>query len=301
MASPPFSAYRLNPSTFRITENSLLSKTPAEKPQIYLKFYDTLIVIIDTGSARKPDNQTMTLRKFIETVPVAENGEKPLNEAGKREYVLVMTHCHFDRIGGISEFPTSTVSASSAAGSFLAPATLPAHSLCELVAIPTPTYTPTLFLEDGGTFPHVAAHETPLTALHTPGHTPDSLSLYDPEERTLFVGDTLYENTAMTFPSQGNLQAYMASLDKLLALVDKEGGQVKLAAGRGVWDSDAAVFVGFVKQFMERVLSGDAKGESKGESRGIKVIQYNEQKAAFFGPERVFDEGRRALGYPCAN
>lgn len=100
MASlPPFSAYRLNRSTFRITENSLLSKTPAEKPQIYLKFYDKTIVIIDTGSARKPDNQTMTLRKFIETVPVAQNGGKPLNKAGKREYVLVMTHCHFDRIG----------------------------------------------------------------------------------------------------------------------------------------------------------------------------------------------------------
>lgn len=203
----------------------------------------------------------------------------------------------FPIIGGISEFPTSVVASSSAAGSFLAPATLGAHSLCDLVAIPTPTYIPTLFLEDEDTFPHVAMHETPLTVLHTPGHTPDSLCLYDPEERTLFVGDTLYENTAMTFPVQGNLQAFMASMDKLLALVYSEGGGVKLAAGRGVWDVDAVVLVGFVKRLMKRVLKGDVKGESKGESRGIKVIQYEQQKVAFFGPEMVFDEGRRALGY----
>lgn len=99
MASPAFSAYRLNHSTFRITENSLLTKSSAEKPQIYLKFYDALIVVIDTGSARKPDDQNITLRQFIETVPVAANGGKPLNEGGRREYTLVMTHCHFDRIG----------------------------------------------------------------------------------------------------------------------------------------------------------------------------------------------------------
>lgn len=76
-----------------------MAKTPADKPQIYLKFYDKTIVVIDTGSARKPDNETMTLREFIETVPVAQNAGKPLNRDRKREYVLVMTHCHFDRIG----------------------------------------------------------------------------------------------------------------------------------------------------------------------------------------------------------
>lgn len=205
-------------------------------------------------------------------------------------------------IGGISDFPASTVvCASSAARSFLAPATLPAHSLCELVAIPTPTYTPTVFLEDGETFPHVAVHETPLLVVHTPGHTPDSLSLYDPGERNLFVGDTLYENTAMTFPMQGNLQAYMTSLDKLLALVHNERDGATLAGGRGVWDVDAGTLVGYVRGFMERVLRGSVVGEGKGESRGIKVIEYGEGKVSFFAPERVFEDGRKALGFAYAS
>lgn len=199
--------------------------------------------------------------------------------------------------GGISEFPNSTVCASSAARSFIAPATLTVHSLCDLVAIPTPTYTPTLFLEDGDTFPRVAAHETPLMVLHTPGHTPDSLSLYDPKERTLFVGDTLHENTAVTFPMQGNVQAYMASLDKLLALVYNERNGAKLAGGRGVWNVDAGALLGFARGLMVGVLNGTVKGEVKGESRGIKVIEYSKEKMSFFGPDRVFEEGRRAFGF----
>lgn len=134
-------------------------------------------------------------------------------------------------------------------------------------------------------------------ALLTPGHTPDSLCVYDPEERTLFVGDTLHENTAVTFPAQGNVQAYVASLDKLLALVYSEGGRVKLAGGRGVWDVDAVTLLGFAKRMMKKILKGELKAESKGESRGFKIVQYDEQKVGYFGPELVFEAGRKALGY----
>lgn len=38
-----------------------------------------------------------------------------------------------------------------------------------------------------------------LQVLHTPGHTPDGLSLYDPLEKRLFSGDALY-------PARGALQ-----------------------------------------------------------------------------------------------
>lgn len=133
--------------------------------------------------------------------------------------------------------------------------------------------------------------------LHTPGHTPDSLSLYDPKERTLFVGDTLHENTAVTFPMQGNVQAYMASLDKLLALVYNERNGARLAGGRGVWNVDAGALLGFARGLMVGVLRGTVKGEVKGESRGIKVIEYSKEKMSFFGPDKVFEEGRRAFRF----
>lgn len=123
--------------------------------------------------------------------------------------------------------------------------------------------------------------------MHTPGHTPDSLSLYDPEERTLFVGDTLYENTAITFPAQGDPEAYRASLDKLLAFVHMEGGGVKVAAGRGVWGVDAGALVGFVKELVERVLIGG----------GVRVIKCGEEKATFFGPERAFEESVKMFSH----
>lgn len=200
--------------------------------------------------------------------------------------------------GGVSSFPTSTVGASSASRAFFAPSTLAANSLCTLVNIPPPAYVPTIFLEDEDTFPHVSIHESALTILHTPGHTPDSLCIYDPGERVLFAGDTLYENTAITFPMQGNVKLYLQSLDKLLSLVDSEGEGVKIAGGRGVWDADAGVLVKEAKRLIERALSGEVEVQEKGESRGNKLVEYGEGKIAFFGPESIFEDGRKATGAP---
>jgi len=61
-----------------------------------------------------------------------------------------------------------------------------------------------------------------LTAVHTPGHTPDHLCFALPEERTLFSGDHVMGwSTSVIIPPDGEMQAYMRSLDKLLDRDDK--------------------------------------------------------------------------------
>jgi glyoxylase-like metal-dependent hydrolase (beta-lactamase superfamily II) len=58
-----------------------------------------------------------------------------------------------------------------------------------------------------------------LVALHTFGHTRDSLSLWDASDGTLFTGDlVLGTGTAVLDDAPGALTDYMASLDRLLAL-----------------------------------------------------------------------------------
>jgi glyoxylase-like metal-dependent hydrolase (beta-lactamase superfamily II) len=58
-----------------------------------------------------------------------------------------------------------------------------------------------------------------LVALHTFGHTRDSVSLWDASESTLFTGDlVLGTGTAVLDDAPGALTDYMASLDRLLAL-----------------------------------------------------------------------------------
>lgn len=161
--------------------------------------------------------------------------------------------------------------------------------------MPTPLYTPTIYLEDEDIFPHVSVQETPLSILHTPGHTPDSLTLYDSDEGVLFVGDTLHENIPITFPEQGNVGLYLQSLDKLLSFVHREGGGVKIAAGRGAWDVDAEELIKEAKGLIERALRGGVKGISKENG----VSEYSAGRGVgFSGPERVFEEGRKAIGCP---
>ncbi|MBS0393101.1 MAG: MBL fold metallo-hydrolase [Proteobacteria bacterium] len=59
-----------------------------------------------------------------------------------------------------------------------------------------------------------------LTVLHTPGHTPTSLSLYDAERRQLFCGDFMYPGLLYAFLPGASRSAYRESAARLLALLD---------------------------------------------------------------------------------
>jgi glyoxylase-like metal-dependent hydrolase (beta-lactamase superfamily II) len=61
-----------------------------------------------------------------------------------------------------------------------------------------------------------------LEAVHTPGHTSDHLSFALPEEQTLFSGDHVMGwSTSVIIPPDGEMRAYMSSLEKLLARDDR--------------------------------------------------------------------------------
>ena len=51
----------------------------------------------------------------------------------------------------------------------------------------------------------------------TPGHTPDSVSLYDAQRRQLFVGDFMYPGHLYAFIPGASRSAYLASTRRLLA------------------------------------------------------------------------------------
>ena len=58
-----------------------------------------------------------------------------------------------------------------------------------------------------------------LTALHTPGHAPDHLAFWMPEDRVLFTGDLVLGSgsTTITHP-EGDVAAFLASLARVRAL-----------------------------------------------------------------------------------
>ena len=66
----------------------------------------------------------------------------------------------------------------------------------------------------------VEAGDTTLSAIHTPGHSPDHLCFWHEESRTLFCGDLSMKGGTVWIPArlQGDLGDYLASLERVLAL-----------------------------------------------------------------------------------
>jgi glyoxylase-like metal-dependent hydrolase (beta-lactamase superfamily II) len=66
----------------------------------------------------------------------------------------------------------------------------------------------------------VEAGDDRLRTVHTPGHAPDHLCFWHEESRVLFAGDLAVKGTTVYIPPnlQGDLAAYLASLDRVRAL-----------------------------------------------------------------------------------
>jgi len=96
----------------------------------------------------------------------------------------------------------------------------------------------------------IAAGETHLVAIHTPGHSPDHLCFWHEESRTVFCGDLAIKGTSVWIPARlgGNLAAYLASLERIIAL-----NPARLLPAHGpVIDEPARVLRGYIDHRVER-------------------------------------------------
>ncbi len=60
-----------------------------------------------------------------------------------------------------------------------------------------------------------------LKVIGTPGHTPDSIALFDEKNGLLFMGDSFYLGPIYLYRPETDLDAYVASMQKLAAMVPR--------------------------------------------------------------------------------
>lgn len=137
--------------------------------------------------------------------------------------LVVNTHWHSDHVGGNARL--QTMGAGIAAGTPDAQAVArrdPGCCQAEYLDQPVAPYTVDESLDDGQV---VRLGEADWEVVRTPGHTPGHLSLWQPEERLLVVGDALSDydvgwvNLAIDGP--GTAAAALASLHRLVDLAPR--------------------------------------------------------------------------------
>lgn len=186
-------------------------------------------LVIDTG---------LGLRSLLADLPEVFTG---------RSTIAVATHYHYDHVGGHEEFAerwiheseATTVQSADEIGGALTTATVSAESLAAiadagyalpadgelLVALPDADYdreafratpfAPTRTLRDGDV---VDLGDRCLEVLHLPGHSPGSIGLWDAERAVLFSGDAVYDGPLLDVGDDADVEAYMATMDRLAAL-----------------------------------------------------------------------------------
>lgn len=113
--------------------------------------------------------------------------------------MIVLTHCHPDHAGGAAELrrrlgvPVAVHAAEegwarNGRSEFFEPLRPFGHLLRRTMRPGFPAFTPDVVLEHGA---DLGEHGAPLTVLHTPGHTPGSISLLHRPGRDVLVGDLL--------------------------------------------------------------------------------------------------------------
>ena len=311
--SPYFVCTRVNSTTFVIVEDDEY----AEHPFIYVKIYENLVILSDTGcggSADAPELSHISLRYFIETSPIVANGGQPLNprqENGKpsKQYLIICTHCHYDHILGLSHFIDSDpIILASLHGKSFVTDNLPEHSLCLFLGVPTPKYTVSYWAKD---FERLSfnTRSLGLQIVATPGHTPDELAWYDEQERHLYVGDSFYQRTpkdksyeqAIIFPKEGSIIEYMDSLRKLLSFVDKknmepEKPSIKIGCGHTTSSVEGKGILLAVQGFFEDVIAGLIPIKQVSEERGEEVYLWQddgEPRFSLSAPKRLVADAKK--------
>jgi hydroxyacylglutathione hydrolase len=134
----------------------------------------------------------------------------------KLPVTIVVSHLHFDHLGGIAPFKHVAMidlpeTRSDVSGEYFQPGRYEYMGLVDGLAAPSirvaEWLTPHSNIDLGG---------RSLQVLSTPGHTPTSVALFDAQNKRLFIGDFIYPTTLYAFLPGASLSAYQATAKTLL-------------------------------------------------------------------------------------
>lgn len=167
------------------------------------------------------DNAALVIDPGFESAEV----EQFLKENSSKERLILLTHAHFDHIGGAAVLRKNTntdIAIGEIENPSLSDKTV---NLCNLFGADIESYSADILLKDNQEF---SVGDICIKVIHTPGHTAGGVSYLIDD--FLFSGDTLFlESIGRTDFPQGNFSVLSASVKKLYEL----DGNITVFAGHG--------------------------------------------------------------------
>lgn len=159
-------------------------------------------VMIDTGVADNYSN-------FVEQL--AEIGLSPDDID-----MVILTHEHMDHAGAAIFFTDTAVIAAHRSAANKIELQDEFVTLRTVLAWRIGHFTVDFWLEEGN---FIDLGNYKLRVIHTPGHTSGCMCLYEPSQKLLFSGDTVFAGgTLSQIGPSGNISDYMESIERLNAL-----------------------------------------------------------------------------------
>ena len=132
---------------------------------------------------------------------------------------ILLTHGHFDHTGGIEAIRREMdipVYIHEKGAAYLENTQLNLSAYCgERVVVRNAHY-----FQDGAAFSLEGCSAPILTAIHTPGHTPDSTTFYDADDGVAFVGDTIFKGSIGSdqYPGGNRVQLISSIKNRIFTL-----------------------------------------------------------------------------------
>lgn len=134
---------------------------------------------------------------------------------------ILLTHGHFDHTGAVQElYDRLNVPyyISPPGQQYLVDPSLNLSAECgRYIVLPNAQ-----FFNDGDFISVPGNPQFGLQVIATPGHTPDSVTFYSPQDKAAFVGDAIFRGSAGTsqFPGGNQQELYSSILNKILRFPD---------------------------------------------------------------------------------
>ena len=174
------------------------------------------------------------LALLFDTGPGARDISEVVNALTKLPLIALPSHMHFDHTGNLHRFQTIALPDLSVLKACMRDGLL--HATDDLFRgfLEGMVWRPVIISEWWPIGTRIDLGGRHLDLLHTPGHSPDSVSLFDRDARILFAADFVYPGPLFAQVPGADLAAYLATADALLLQIND---QTQIFCAHGAPDS----------------------------------------------------------------